>query len=332
LKKKFLFIAILAISIIAIFSCRKSFEPQPIPDQKIEASDETETKILEFISSMNDPLKSGSTHTISEAIWYAEATLNYTYAIYDSSFVFLSRDSSTFSIDLTANNTVNHIDLLATYAKMVDSLAAHYNGIQNQTKHVLLCDIIDVSNSVGTLKLILVSVVACDNTNIQWNYFDEDEDYWFSILEWGKCNWLSGDGDAAIRLNLAFMASFCQSDPDVRIWFSDEHTVGGVNPGQAKYEFLQAPRGYRGFYHYGTGTMTNPQCCSPEELEFYMSNDGILYIIENEKPTQPPNLEFEYIDISSWGFSPGIGYWQESHIMDITYGIKNETIVPASNL
>jgi hypothetical protein len=120
MKKYFFFTAILAISIISLFSCRKATDPESNPNQVMNSSNETELKIQSFINRLNSDLKDETTYTIEDAIWYAEATLNYTYAIYDSSFVYLSRESSTFSIDLNPNNTVNQSDLLATYEKMVN--------------------------------------------------------------------------------------------------------------------------------------------------------------------------------------------------------------------
>jgi hypothetical protein len=319
----------LAISIIAIFSCRKSFESQPIPDQKIEASDETETKILEFINSMTDPLKSGSTHTISEAIWYSEATLNFTYAIYDSSFVYLSRESSTFSITLNANNTVNHTDLLATYAKMVDSLEAHYDGIPCVTKHVFLCNIINVSSSVGVLDLKMISVIGCNYTINQYGSFDTT-DYWYSGDTAGKC----GDyypsylgQDATTQLEYKLLHPLIATNPNVRVYFEDIDTVFMVDP--VDYYYPNSPRLSRG-YVYGSN---NPndwiQCLPPYELNFYISSNGIPYMIEDNDTF----IDKEFCDIDiKWYFAASNEYYVEQHYYDIAYGVRHETTVAASEL
>ena len=65
------------------------------------------------------------------------------------------------------------------------------------------------------------------------------------------------------------------------------------------------------------------------ELEFYLSEDGIPYIIDAENPGN--GKEFCLIDVS-WDYSPGWDYWVETHKFDITYGVRHETQVPASDL
>jgi hypothetical protein len=77
--------------------------------------------------------------------------------------------------------------------------------------------------------------------------------------------------------------------------------------------------------------MNNPQCLDPDEMEFYMSENGIPYIIDDQNP-EPNDLDFCSIFIWSNGYSPGVGYWIEAHIMDLTYGVKHQTYVPASGL
>jgi hypothetical protein len=143
------------------------------------------------------------------------------------------------------------------------------------------------------------------------------------------CNGYTGEGDAAVRLTMAFLYPETVSNPDVRIWYSDELTIPEIAPWN--YEYGLGPRGYRAFYHYGIGQFSFPQCCSPEELEFYMSGVGIPFIIDDNLPSSPEGLEFESIIVDGWS-SPGVNYWQEAHFSSITYGIRHQTSVPASTL
>jgi hypothetical protein len=57
---------------------------------------------------------------------------------------------------------------------------------------------------------------------------------------------------------------------------------------------------------------------------------GVL--IDDQTPEDPEDLELASIDIPSDGYSPGLTYWIEVHLLNITYGIKHETTVPASEL
>lgn len=322
MKKYFFVLLLFFISVILIFSCRKSFDPQPVPDQKISPANETELKIQSFINSMNNPLKSGSTYSIEDAIWYAEATLNYSYAIYDSSFIYLSRETSSFSINLNPNNTVNQTDLLAAYGKMVDSLEAHYDGIQTTPKHVFLCDVIDVSNSVGTLDLVMVSVIGCGFTLNPYGSFNST-DYWFSGNQEGKCDiyYPSYIGrDATTELAYKLLHPYIAPASNVRIYYTDIDTVFYVDP--SNYYYDNAPRDYRGYYFESFEQDAWVQCLEPDELNFYISNNGIPYIIDDNITNI--DKEFCYIDII-WDFIKDGNYFLEEHFMNISYGVRNET-------
>ncbi len=50
MKKYFLFATMMGISIIAIFSCRKSFDPEANPSQIMNPSTETERIIQAFLN------------------------------------------------------------------------------------------------------------------------------------------------------------------------------------------------------------------------------------------------------------------------------------------
>lgn len=327
MKKYFLLITIFTIAIIVIYSCRKSFEPEVNPSQTMNSSNESELKIQSFLNRMHSDLKDEKTYSIDSAIWITEAALNYTYAIYDSVHVYLSLDTNHFYVELNENNDVNETDLETLYISMVDSLESYFDELTVNIKHLFYCDVIQGDIENGNLEMILVGAFACGTTSYGWNYFDE-EDYWRSILNRGKCNGYSGAGDAAIRLTLAFNTSFCQSNPNVRIWFSDEITTYAES---SDYYYAPAPNEHRAFWYNGTGTFQDPQCLSPEVLEYYMAENGIPYIIDDQNP-DPENLEFESINILSNGLYIYFGGWQEYHNMFITYGVKNETQVPASEL
>lgn len=292
----------------------------------INPTNETELKIQSFINSMNSQLKSGSTYSIDDAIWYAEATLNFTYAIYDSSFVYLSRETSSFSIDLNSSNTVDQSDLLAAYAKMVDSLEAHYDGIQDSPKHVFLCDVIDVSHSVGTLDIVMVSVIGCDYTINQYGSFGTTDYWWSGDLE-GKCNGFSGEGDATTALEYKLLHTMIVSDPYVRVYWTDIDSVCDIDP--ENYYFESAPRGTRGYWYGSNNPEDWVQCLDPDELNFYISNDGIPYIIEDNDTY----IDKEFCDIDViWDFIPDDEIYYEVHKLNISYGVRHETEIAASEL
>ena len=324
--KKYIFlIVILLISILTIFSCRKSFDPQLIQDQIKNRANETEMKIQSFLDGTNNNIKSGSTYTIEQAIWYAEASLNFSYAIYDSSFIYLSRETSSFSINLNQSNTVNQSDLLAAYAKMVDSLEAHYNAVQDSPKHVFLCDIIDVHHSATTVDLVMVSVIACGFTYNLYGSFNET-DYWYAGGGAGKCDDYEDPiyigRDATTELEYKLLHPYIAPVQNMRMYYTDIETVWNVDP--IDYPYTNSPRGCRG-YVYGSNIPDDiMQCLPPSELNFYISNNGIPYMIDDNNTFI--DKEFCYIDIR-YDFLPSIWLYYEQHFYDIGYGIRQSTTI-----
>jgi hypothetical protein len=329
MKKYFLLITLMTICIIVIFSCKKAFDPQPAPVPKTECADETEMKIQEFLNSMNTPLKTGSTHSIADAIWYLEATLNYSYAIYDSDFVYFTKDTSNFSIDLNQNGTVNHNDLLATYADMVDSLEAHYDAIQSQTKHVILCDVINVSNSLDPLDLQMVSFIVYDISPLYYDQFGPTE-YWYSGDLEGMCGDSIGHRvgqDATTELTYKLNHPLVANDQDVRIYYDPIVTISDING--EDYDYEPAPRGTRGYWYGSFDPNDWVQCLNPDELNFYLSENGIPYIIAANDTYI--DREFCFIEVK-WDFWPSNDRYFEHHYYNISYGVRHETQVGISPL
>ncbi len=327
MKKSLLVSIISLIAIITIFSCKKTFEPKPDSDQLIKPVDETEIKVQAFLNNMKSNLKSGSTYSIEDAIWYAEATLNFSYAIYDSDFVYLSKDTSSFSIDLNQNGTVNQNDLASAYENMVDSLEVRYNGIQGSPKHVIMCDIVDVSNSVGTLDLMMVSVIAYNYTPNIYGSFGST-DYWYSGDLAGKCDEYEGQyigRDATTELEYKLLHPLIAPVQNVRIYYDQIVTVSDVDPENYPYE--PSPRGNRGYSYFSWNPSDFIQCLYPEELNFYISANGIPYIIDDNNTFI--NKEFFFIDVI-WLAAFGNDYYYEAHHYDISYGVRHETEIGIS--
>ena len=328
MKKLILIFFVSATLIIITFSCKKTSELEPGQYSHPMKMDRTERLISDFLNNPSNPLKDEKMYSTDSAIWYTEAALNFSYSIYDSLFMYRVIDASDFYFELDQNHQVTQTELESVYAEMVDVLEEYFDAMQESTKHLFYCDVEERGVDGNHFNVTLYSVIACGYSGYQWSHFDET-DYWYSIPEWGKCNYYEGEGDAAIQLTTAFMTPLTASDPQVRIWFSDEITIPEVDP--HSYPYQPAPHNYRAFWYYGTGQMTNPQCLDPDEMEFYMSENGIPYIINDQNP-DPVNLDFVAINIPSNGYSPGVPYWIEAHIMDLTYGVKHESLIPASGL
>lgn len=330
MKRYFILAGATILFILLIFSCRKQFEDEPDIGVINSANkhDNTELRIQSFIERMNDGLKSGGPVTTDSAIWYMEAGLNYTYAIYDSGLVYLSRKTTELSIDLNESQEVDEAELEDTYDKMVDDLEDHYNDISETYKHIFYCDVIDMGISNGVLEVNLVTVIACGYWINQYGSFNST-DYWYSILLMGKCDEYQGQGegdDAATQLEYKIMHPIIVPCYPYRIYWTDDTTISGVHPGD--YPYQNAPRGFRAYYYYGHD-FTEPQCCDPDELNFYLGSNGIHYIIDDNEPEE---LEFHSIEIEGelvWLQEPE---YEEVHLLNLTYGVKHQTLTPPTPL
>jgi hypothetical protein len=298
----------------------------------MNASNETELKIQSFITRLNSDLKDEKTYSIDSAIWYSTAYLNYTYAIYDSSLIYLKHDTTDFNIALN-NNLVSESDLISAINDMVDSLAAFFDDVPTNPKHVIYCMAYEISVGIGGLDVGLVSVIGCGFSSVYYGSFGE-EDYWYSIWDSGKCDEYHGTyvgQDATDQLEYHIMHPLVQNDPSWRIYtIPDEtYTTGYIYP--IDYPYTPAPRGHRGFIiEDENGSWEGPHCLSPDELNFYLGANGISYIIDDNKPAQQ-GFEFISIDVDGDVSFPEYGYY-ETHFFVISYGPKYRTTVPASNL
>lgn len=328
MKKYYLFFAILSFLIFAIFSCRKSSEPELNIKQMTVSSKDTEMKIKSFMKHLNDNLKDEISYSIDSAIWYSTAYLNYNFAIYDSSLIYLSRDTITFSIELDENNRISEANLHATVDQMTDSLTVVYDNLPAIVKHLVSCMVYEIEINPGRLELGLKSVLGWGYSSTYYGSFNST-DHWYSIWNYGDCFDFTRIGDATLLLEYKLMHPLVSNDPNWRLYTipEEEYTTDMVFPDEFVYE--PAPRGCRGFYYADDGNWSGPQCLPPSEMNFYISTNGIPYIID---AYQPQNLDFTEINIDGEVIFLWPDGFQEFHYYYITYAPIYETSVPASAL
>lgn len=324
MKSTYLLLSLFALSVFVIFSCKKILEPekQPVMTNPTSA---TEQRIRDFLDGTNQ-MKGEQTYTIEEAIWYCEASLNFTYAIYDSTFNFLSHETCRLSIDLNENSTVNENELMDAYEKLVDSLESHYDGILTTPKHVMICDVKYDGVTSGQLDISMISVIAFGTSPSPYGSFGPT-DYWWSGDEDGKCNGYSGIGDATTALENKMNNTLVAPAENVRIYYTDIESVEYVNPEDYPYEY--GPRGLRGYAFADDDPEAGVQCLPPGELNFYISNNGIPYIIDDNDTFE--DLEFCEIDVI-WDYLNDPNDYYEEHFYTLMYGERHETNISATDL
>lgn len=307
-----------------IFSCRKAPVDEPTVYTSMATSD-IENKILNFLNSFESPLKDEKMYSIDSTIWYSCAGLNFTYGIYDSSFVYVSRDTSHFSVDLNENDQVSQSDLEDLFDEMADSLEVFFDGLQDNIKHVFYCAVFEEAVHSGTLDLGMIANIGCGYNGGFYSSFGLT-DWYYSIFNEGKCHGYTGTGDAAIELEYKIMHPLVLGNPDVR-----EYAIpldSAVDISGDEYPYQQAPRGTRAFYFSDYYPWGGPQCLDPDELNFYLTSDGIDYIINDLQPQ-----EMEFIEIKIKGdLVYGDTRFYEAHWLTLIYGDIIRTYIPASTL
>ena len=78
-------------------------------------------------------------------------------------------------------------DLLSAYGDMVDTLAGHYDELQDNIKHLIYCVVFEESIQSGKLYVGLIYVFGTGHTTSFYGEFGQT-DYWYSILDYGKCD------------------------------------------------------------------------------------------------------------------------------------------------
>jgi hypothetical protein len=220
-------------------------------------------------------------------------------------------------------------DLEAAFEQMTDSLEAIFDDLPSNVKHVVSCMVFEVDVVQGRLDVGMVSVIGWGFSSVYYGSFNSTTDYWYSIWNSGDCYNFTLDGDATVQLEYKLMHPLVQNDPNWRIYTipDEEFVTEEIYP--AEFPFTPSPRGFRAFLHTGTGSWDGPQCLPPSELNFYISSNGIPYII-NEY--EPQGLDFTEINVErDVIFLDPVGF-EEYHYFIITYAPKYRTTVPASGL
>ena len=322
------------IAIIIIFSCKKSFDDQPKEKHVISRTNPTEQKIVNFLNDQKNPLKTERVYSIDSAIWYTTAGLNFEYAIYDSSFAYFVKDTGYFSVGLDENNNVTQTELDEVYDRMVDSLEAFYESLPNSSaKHVIYCMVYEEEVFSGRLNAGMVAVIGVGFLGNFYGSFDEETDYWYAINSEGKCNGFEpafyGIMDASDTIQSKLLHPLFVSDPDWRIYVIPESEVYLDRVEPFEYPYGGAPRGFRAYYYHADEPgWPGPQCLDPDELNFYIGGNGIPWIVEANRPE---DLELVFIELED-DLYLGLDLYEEYHFLDITYGEKEKTTVPAGSL
>lgn len=329
MKRKHLFtyfgLATLITASLIIISCQKEqtgiYKQQTQTEQSLKDA-KLEKRIVAFRDKIdlireNPTLKSGTEPMeIDSAVWYIEATSNYTYGNASASLEDYIIDSSYFEVTLT-NGKMLFSDIQAIYDKVIDSLSIHYARIVSNEKQLLVADI-SLKESDGEIATIqLTSGFGINNSEGLGNNFP-----WYWGWELGRCDG-SGLGvgkDAADIIKQ--LANFTIGVPIGNSYYTDV---------EMKYvypcEFQNSNGQCLTFEDFQEYTL-NHQCLSTTEINFY--KNGLVQIGNLLKPVGKSVISYHLFDDTAFGLcgSDQHDCWYMGHFAEIKYAIWHTSSTP----
>ncbi len=321
--KKIIIILAVAGVIFTIHSCKKNAMEKPTTEneQMLSRSQKVIALIRQFDAKLKNNLKSGEMITADSAVWNMEASLNYNYAISDSSAANLLVKKSFYSITVDANQMVLMDDVTTVYWQMDDTLNIQYNGIANPVKHVVFSDV-TMDSVVGTTGYL--SVATGFGLDLPRNYvpFAEDDDWIWGTLGGplaGKCDGTEvgvsdGSNELQWRLNNPMPVSGEQ------IFYTDLETLWTNG-----WDFLDSNGNERLYVGWD---YPEDNCLTNDLLTYYLQqSDDIIYTYDYDGGLRPPGKDFVRLEIiDDLAFNENQSWFY--HLYLVTYGIPTQAPPP----
>ncbi|MDP2723649.1 MAG: hypothetical protein Q8O72_12915 [Bacteroidales bacterium] len=247
---------------------------------------------------------------IDSAIWYIEATSNYTYGNASAELEGYVEDSSFIEVPLT-NGQILLSDVQDAYDKVIDSLSAHNASITANEKQLIVADISLKETDATTATLEVTSGFGTDETT---GFLNDHSWYWG--WELGTCDG-SGYGvgwDAANKI--AQLANYTIAVPTGSNAYYTDIEYRDVYPGNY-YDANGNTLLFSDFQEY----VLNHQCLSPSEINQYKSN--LIYIGVQEKPIGKSLIHYTLYDATMFA---SCGYdnhdcWYMDHLARFKFAI-----------
>jgi hypothetical protein len=312
-------LAMLITASLIIISCQK--EQTGIDKQETQAEQslkdtQLEKRIVAFRDKIdlireNPTLKSSTEPMdVDSAVWYIEATSNFTFG--DASFEteeFIV-DSAFIEVPVT-NGQILLADVQAAYDQVVNSLAEHNANITANQKQLVVADISLKESDENFATFEVTSGFGTDGTTGFGNNYP-----WYWGWELGRCDGsgLGSGKDAADKI--AYLANMEISVPvghsyytdvtEIEVWYWDVPTNSN-------------PYGEYLLFHDFQEVTLNHHCLSTAEISYYKNALGI--IANMYKPSGKSLIKYFCWDETSFMICGGDDCWDMCHVGRFKYGI-----------
>jgi len=304
MKKTTLWLSVLLF--LFIFGCKK--DEKLITNLNNVSYESTVSKIRSFQVRIANTYKSGETISLDSAIWYIEATLNYTYDDLDTAHLSFSLDSAFYDVKIS-NDSISLYELENAFSAFEDSLNHYYNSIYAIDKDVCMIDLEILHNNGLTANMKMTSGIAYGpgpnppnaapfGLNDYWKWWNggtNNGGYCDGIYEGQQ-----PESDAAEEIEKAVMqtlsfptGSFFTAVENFEVLYPEDWPLPNnptPNDNRCDYLLYKSMSGYPNF----------DGCLDPAEMNFYYF--GILDIINSLKPA---SKTFHFLDMQGDAYFPG---------------------------
>ena len=298
-------------------------------------------------------LKSGKKTSIDSALFYIDATFNYTYCFSTNVYNKIHRDTTYTCFPNDQNEEVLFDDVVTAYNKSVDGVRLKYRSVSDTSKKLVAVVFEDLGTDANNYRQVMVISQIGTGTSLgsilgTSRNFDIEDEYWFLRDSW-MCNESNyGIGAPNVLQNETNFIFRPAPPPNVHVWFS---ALEIFEPNYLNYSVGNTIDNYCDYHiFYANSSIGSLQCLPPDynncarcldynqgnsgihEMDFYL--DGTSYVIFdwlNDVIKNPYNKSFKSISIYSYDeFNQQTGVEQIGHNLSITFGKRHESvIVPA---
>jgi hypothetical protein len=191
---------------VAIYSCSK--DDAVHQNEKKPFMTERNLEINRLITSFkgkmadirkNPTAKNDEIVSADSALWYLEATINYSHGFPNEYYQEFTTDSLSLTIEKISDGEVNLTELTAKYDQMKSDVAAVYHASDYEDKGLTVIDLSKTSETDSEITISVRSTIGKINPNPDTLKTDIPEDWYYGEDE-GFCVASGGDGDASEQI------------------------------------------------------------------------------------------------------------------------------------
>ena len=310
MKKAIIFISILAAgAIIIVFSCSK----ETTLNEKVENNDKQqmsqyELKVNKTIKGFkekmvyyreNPHLKSGESVPADTALWYLEATINYSHSFPNEFYIEMQSDELTLMVPKNGSGEVDMVVLTQKYDEMKAEITNIYYNSGFEEKGLVLVDLSETSQTADEITFTAETVTGNKGPDPGPGPFVEGDNWWYGEFR-GHCFPHTWDTDASQELEQAMNDYIAEHNAGLFFIDQTDRTRKGGNENTLRPDDPEPFNNVYDYYLYSAsteyGTVTDEILCL-NYMEMNVYYDYLKYLLYTKIPNEdlPPGYRIEKI-------------------------------------